>query len=578
MSGQFQTPITIKEAIKHIDTNYYLLPAIQRKFVWSPYQIEMLFDSIMRGYPINSFMFWEINDSKIKEGYIFYEVLHTYRQRYNEENPEHSTKGMPNFISIIDGQQRLTSLYIGLKGTYAYKLPRKWWANTEDNLPTRILYLDINSTLEQENNTEKKYNFKFLTKKESENKTGSQHHWFEVGQVLNWNGLNQINSYLHQQGFDTNTVQAEILCRLFEVIHKDKLINFYLETEQDSDQVLEIFIRTNSGGTRLSFSDLLLSMSIANWDKLDPRKEINTLINHINSEYQIIFNRDFILKTCLVLCENDIRFKLKNFTKENISKFEDNWKRIRESIIAGTKLVYYLGHNEYTLRAKNALIPIIYYIYKNQLEGEINNPNQHLKNRQTIHKWLNISLIKGTFSGQSDFTLSRIRKVISDNSSDKLFPFAQIVKTFKGTRLDYSFTDEFITEILKYQKDSPGANNILPLLYSDKNYFEQGYHIDHMHPQSRFKNGEIAKAVGREEQFVNDPSIWNSILNLQVLAGKINTSKNGKTLDKWAKDHSVNKEQLFVKNDTSLEEKDYLQFIEARKEILTKKIKELIQE
>ena len=62
----FQPLITIKEAIENIDKNIYLLPAIQRKFVWSPEQIESLFDSIMRKYPINSLMLWQITSDEIK--------------------------------------------------------------------------------------------------------------------------------------------------------------------------------------------------------------------------------------------------------------------------------------------------------------------------------------------------------------------------------------------------------------------------------------------------------------------------------------------------------------------------------
>ena len=67
MSSGFVTPITIKEAIDNIVDRTYLLPAIQRKFVWSSDQVEVLFDSIMRSYPINSFMLWEIKESKIKK-------------------------------------------------------------------------------------------------------------------------------------------------------------------------------------------------------------------------------------------------------------------------------------------------------------------------------------------------------------------------------------------------------------------------------------------------------------------------------------------------------------------------------
>ena len=56
----FQTPITISEVINDIHSKKYLLPSIQREFVWSQDQITMLFDSLMRDYPINSFLFWKI--------------------------------------------------------------------------------------------------------------------------------------------------------------------------------------------------------------------------------------------------------------------------------------------------------------------------------------------------------------------------------------------------------------------------------------------------------------------------------------------------------------------------------------
>lgn len=75
----FQTPITIYEAINNIDNNLYLLPAIQREFVWSHEKIEWLFDSIMRDYPISSFLFWRV-EGKTKDDYKFYQFLKDYKQ------------------------------------------------------------------------------------------------------------------------------------------------------------------------------------------------------------------------------------------------------------------------------------------------------------------------------------------------------------------------------------------------------------------------------------------------------------------------------------------------------------------
>ena len=115
--GQFQTPITIKSAINKIHERKFLLPAIQRKFTWSSEQIEMLFDSILRGFPISSFMFWRITDPSLKSGYKFYEFLTAFREYFNEDNKYIPTSAAPDFDAIIDGQQRLTSLYIGLRGS-----------------------------------------------------------------------------------------------------------------------------------------------------------------------------------------------------------------------------------------------------------------------------------------------------------------------------------------------------------------------------------------------------------------------------------------------------------------------------
>lgn len=161
MASGFKNPITIKDAIEKIQNRFFLLPAIQRKFTWSSTQIEMLFDSILRGYPINSFMMWKITDSKIKKDYKFYEFLIKYKEFFAVNNPEIDTIGANDFDAVIDGQQRLTSLYIGLRGTYAYRLPRKWLKETEECMPTRRLYLNLEKPVSQMYDNQKNMIFVF---------------------------------------------------------------------------------------------------------------------------------------------------------------------------------------------------------------------------------------------------------------------------------------------------------------------------------------------------------------------------------------------------------------------------------
>ena len=63
----YETPLTIVEVIKNISNNRYVLPSIQREFVWSTSQIERLFDSLMQEYPIGTFLFWEVAKEKYQE-------------------------------------------------------------------------------------------------------------------------------------------------------------------------------------------------------------------------------------------------------------------------------------------------------------------------------------------------------------------------------------------------------------------------------------------------------------------------------------------------------------------------------
>ena len=194
MSSGFAKPIKIIDAIENIVARKYLLPAIQRRFVWSSDKVESLFDSILRGYPINSFMFWSITDDRIKNEFKFYEFLTTYREFFKVNNTDIDTKGLPDFYAVIDGQQRLTSIYLGLKGSYAYKLPRKWWKDDEESLPTRWLYIDILNELPEENERQMKYDIRFLTKNEHERLSQNpDQFWFKFNDILQYKDQNKLN-------------------------------------------------------------------------------------------------------------------------------------------------------------------------------------------------------------------------------------------------------------------------------------------------------------------------------------------------------------------------------------------------
>lgn len=570
----YKTPITISDAIANIEARKFLLPAIQRKFVWSSDQIEMLFDSIMRNYPINSFMMWNVIDDDIKSNYKFYEFLKEYRAFFKDENTYFNTKGYQDFLAIIDGQQRLTSLYLGLKGSYAYKMPRKWWKNDEECLPTRKMYINLSSPLNSDNERKMKYDFKFLSDSEVNN-LSKEDDLFLVNDIYLYKDPDDLEDYMSERQWKNSKFAKPCLRQLRKIVFEDALINYYQEESQEIDTVLDIFIRTNSGGEPLSFSNLLMSITTAYWET-DARNEFDTLIKEIHSK-NFIISADLILKCWLVIYGNDIKFQVSNFTPQSVKDFEGEWKRIRKCFVVTFDLLHKWGFNDSSLKAKNAVIPIVYYIYDHELEESILKDNIHHEERAAMRKWLCISLLKGVFGGQSDSVLTGIRAVLKENKVNNIFPFEQIKEKFaKNDAKSLSLSDEVIEDILKTQKGTSNSYALLSLLYSHLHYDTVKYHEDHLHPASKFMNLQQGNMTDDEYAFYKNPEHWNSILNLQLLSSSTNESKNDEDLVTWIKNKKINLQNQLIPQNTSLEFKDFKVFIDQRKDLLIKTIKAIV--
>lgn len=577
----FQPLITIREAIENIDQNKYLLPAIQRKFVWQPQQIEMLFDSIMRGYPINSLMMWEITSDEIKKDYKFYSFLRTFKQRYGEMNEALDTRGRTDsFYAVIDGQQRLNSLYIGLKGTYAKKLPRKHWTNSEDNLPPMKLYLEIKNKYTVDSEIDKQYDFKFLRKKQVEEFNKKSQFWFEVGEILTLSKHGDRVSYLKKKDLGDNKYSAIVLGKLSSVINNiDGGLAYYVEDEQNLDKVLDIFIRTNNGGTKLTFSDLLMSVLTANWP--DAREKFNDLIQEVNLYGDFTISSDLILKTTLILFSNDIKNRVKNFDNDTVNKIINNWNSIRKSILSTFKMFYRMGFRNKTFPAKSAAIPIILYVYDNKMyndivKSEFFESKVSTSNNQRIKKWLLLVFLKHIFSGQTDNILKNIRQIIRKNEGQD-FPIEKIIDNSKNSPTkNYSFDSEFIDGLFQTTYGDPDAYFILSLYYPELDYFNQDFHIDHIHPKDKFLDGEYMKSVFSEETIQSINVSWNQLGNLELLNSERNESKKDKSLKDWAEEKKISNSFFFVDDDISLRLKDFKEFYSNRVANMKRRLVDLL--
>lgn len=579
----YQTAKTIADIINDIHQKKYLLPSIQREFVWKPEQIEKLFDSLMRDYPISSFLFWTVSKEKIMS-FQFYEFLREYHQRNQKHNPKANISGEEGITAVLDGQQRLTSLYIGLKGTYAYKIPRMRWDN-DLAYPKRSLYLNL---LSPSDDIELKYDFDFLTEEEAQNIT-DETFWFKIGEILNMPEPFQVNKFLIDNRIikDFDEAKAnfanDALSKLHSITHIKPSISYYLENSEELDKVLNIFIRINSAGTELSHSDLLLSIATAQWEHLDAREEITSFVDDINNIGDgFKFNKDFALKSSLVINDfPDIAFKVDNFNKQNMLEIENNWEEIKKAIRLAINLVSSFGYSRDTLASNNALVPIAYYLMKIGLPENFEKSIHYLEDRKKISRWLASSLLKRTFSGQADNVLRQTRNIVKENYSS--FPLDNITKHFRGTNKTLIFNSEDIENLLFYKYGQNYTFPTLAFLYPSFD-FRNRFHIDHIYPRSEFTYSKLRKRGIHEEKIPLYIEGVNKLGNLQLLEDIPNMEKQNKDFEDWITQTYTNPEnQLDYKRkhyipEVSLNIDNFLEFLEERGKLLERKFVQILQE
>ena len=525
----FQTPITIVKALGSIERGEYALPAIQREFVWEHSKIARLFDSLMRGYPIGSFLFWRVGRDGIKE-YQFYDFMLHYHQRDNTRLPALGEVTRDEITAVLDGQQRLTALNIGLRGSYAYKLPRRWW-NSSDAFPKRHLYLNILADAE-ENEAGMQYDFRFLTDGDAQASHDETHCWYPVRDVLKAEDTVDLADFLVDRQLGNQRGPLKFLARLHKVVHTEPVIAYYEEDDRDLDKVLDIFIRTNSGGTPLSYSDMLMSMATAQWKNLDAREEIHGTVDEINQIGDgFVFSQDFLLKAGLMLADvGSVRFRITNFNSDNMKLLEARWDRITRAVRAAVELVARFGFSHSSLTAHNAVLPIAHYLYRRDTPSGFLSHAEYRQDRDAIRIWLIRSLLKrGIWGSGLDSLLTALRSVIDTHGSEA-FPSANLEAAMRARGKSLTFEEEEFEDLVE-SKDR--TFTLLALLYPFVDLQSSRFHIDHIFPKSRFSSRRLRLAGVAEDDVSVFQDRADRLPNLQLLVGEANESKSDTLPQQW---------------------------------------------
>ncbi len=576
----YQTGDTIKETLDAIQRGNLVLPAIQREFVWKPEQIYRLFDSLMQGYPFGTFLYWQVEPENSNK-FNFYRFVLDYHERDKPHCPplgEISDRGL---TAVLDGQQRLTALNIGLLGSMAWKKPRLWRDNP-NAYPVRWLFLDL-LWLSDDDDEGLKYRFRFLDQSRLDVASDGAC-WFPIKKVLSMDGgpamVRWLNERLPQKQVDR---AYETLDRLYRVVHTEHLVAYYDEKGQKLDKVLQIFIRMNDGGTPLSHSDMLLSIAVAQWTEHNAQEEIHALVDELNRiGIGFSFSKDLVLKAGLMLSDiGSVGFKVDNFNRENMGIFENKWGDIKNTLTLTAQLVSSFGFNSQNLTAHNAILPIAYYLYRRNAGEAYLTHSRFKEDRETIRKWLIRSLLKsGVWGSGLDTLLTALRQVIKENDCD-VFPIDPILQEMRSRGRTLDFVDEELEELADMQYGNRLAFALLSLIFPFVNLRNQ-FHVDHVFPKKQFTKQSL-KAIGVPDDEINDlMQCRDGLANLQLLEGSENNEKRAKMPAEWlAKTYLASKARQDYTEKHLLGEipgamADFGDFYEARRERLKEKIGKLL--
>lgn len=563
MSTLKDDSITTYEAMTHIQNGKYVMPAFQRQFVWSMEQIEKLWDSILLDYPIATFLFWHVDDNNVTWDTYFCNFLTsvTFDNRKQADSVNYELTDINVAVTdtaILDGQQRLTSLFLSLFGDsyIRQKYARK---STVGGTVTKLL-IELNKNkldVDEEEYNSKKYDIRFSEKVGRLSPTQ-----FELRNILQEKFQDEstrakaIEDAIANVPADSKEYARNILNKLYQKIFVEKLIRYTEIYDMNQDDALEMFVRFNSGGKALKKAEITMSILEAYWPSA------KTEFGKILVDSYDGFGSDFIIRSALMLYGDVVK---SNISRKIAGELKNNWTAFRkalknlESVLKGMKIEVSRFSSSW-----NVLLPVLYYIYYN--------PESYADNTEAIRAYLMRAILFTYFQSGTTSKLQQMKSNI--NSYDY-----EITVEMLDQITDLRVTDGKIEDILNAEKGSRVAGDALYYLCLDWTNKAFKYEQDHLHPYDRF-DGNKPVSIS-----IEDWRRWrgnrNRLPNLQLLEGRSNGSKSTMPLIDYYNDMNTEQQEEFrrqamIPEGVPLGIEHFEEFYSKRKNILAKRIKDLL--
>jgi uncharacterized protein with ParB-like and HNH nuclease domain len=531
----------------------FWLPNIQRPFVWTEEQICRLFDSILREYPISTLLIW-----KTTSGIRHRKFIDNWKNTLRLSDfyvPEDSKKK----CLILDGQQRLQSLFIALCGSYEGK----------------ELFFDILSG-QIADPDDVKYKFKF------QNSASAVFPWVKFKDLIFTTKKKRevLDAIKSSAGRDLTETEVNKLDDHLDLVDRtfkmdeaityqelDSIDNPALYTEND---VVEVFIRANSGGTKLGKSDLLFSLLNVVWELAD--EEMDDLLESLN-KHGFAFDRDFVLKTSLTLLGQGARYEVGKFRKAGVrEEVEARWDDIAKAIqdvldfVRGKTYV----QCDKALPTYLVLIPLIYVRFHFPAAW---------RSAKDVDSYILRCSLAGAFGGNPDNLLDALVTKFAELQAFDLEEAFGVIRS-QGRSLE-------LTEDRFWQMGygSEAIHLLFNLWYRDFNHtpaYENNLpQVDHIFPQSALRKVKVENPKTRRKDLMKyRDSERNQLANCMLLSREENGP--GGKWDTLPRDWFAGKDKAYIDKhlipaDPDLWEMDRFEdFIEARKKLIGDRFKSLL--
>ncbi len=594
---------SIRDILSRYGDGKIILPAIQRNYVWQEDQIIALFDSLMKGYPVGTFLFWEVKDRELNS-FVFNSFLKDIdlverKLRGPEIESESGT-----YLSVLDGQQRITSLLVGLTGSYRSKVKKD--RKVDGDFPKR--FLCINPLFIPKNSSEF-YDFRFLSQKEIDEPLEGKW-WIKLSEVLALKDQGDVyNTFILERTSDESFGVEDVnlsmtnLPKLVGIINDDTLLSYYTAADRSIEDVVKIFERVNNNGKAVSGVDLMLSLATVAAGKEDMQTKIDESIQRVSaatsSANSFVPDKNFILTAALLAIQADSlsTSSVHNFDPKKVAKIYSVWDDVVEAICNAAIFVDHLGFDGKKLR-KSYMHPIVHYFYRlMQKKGSINASSYYesLKSQNAKHdryaitQWLIRALVNNIFVDGTGPTLKRIGKTIDDyfkNATNPAFPLA-LLRQNAGSR-SLEVTESVISDkILRLSSKSNETLPLLTLLFGGG--IQSKYEIEHMWPQAKM---DTHRHIEKCDSSLSLSSIdfykshYDTFPNFQILNRTQNGEKGEQYYSEWVRESYPSPEerkqyqkQFSIPVDESLYEyAKFQEFYEERSNLLKKRLLKFFSE